>query len=220
DFSQGRWDFDWSAIVNEKGKVPPVNLNDSVKYDYEDIRILEKLQVDATRSLGEISRDLKIPYQLAYNHFGHITERGQISLYRIMWPATGPRSQEELKAWQQHHAHMGVHCLVRNSTERESHELLTKMRRLPFSWANGGSTGNFLSELVIPLEYYSETLQYLSEVFLEARGRTEFTIGDQANALSFTIPTHLYDKEADAWTNNADDTLARFKKLVLTVKGK
>ncbi|HEV2225447.1 MAG TPA: hypothetical protein VGR56_01430 [Nitrososphaerales archaeon] len=220
DFSQGRWDFDWSAIVNEKGKVPPINLSDSVKYDYEDIRILEKLQVDATRSLGEISRDLKIPYQLAYNHFGHITERGQISLYRIMWPATGPRSQEELKAWQQHHAHMGVQCLVRNSTERESHELLTKMQRLPFSWVNGGSEGNFLSELVIPLEYYSETLQYLSEVFLEARGRTEFTIGDQANALSFTIPTHLYDKEADAWTDTADDTLARFKKLVLTVKGK
>ena len=38
--------------------------------------------------------------------------------------------------------------------------------------------------------------------------------------LSFTIPSHLYDKEADAWTDGADDVLARFKKLVLTVKGK
>jgi DNA-binding Lrp family transcriptional regulator len=220
DFSKGRWDFDWSAVVNEKLKVQAFNSDDSIRYDYEDIRMLEKLQVDATRSMGEISRDLKISYQQAYNHFNHITERGQISLYRIMWPATGPRSQEELKAWQQHHAHMGLQFLVRNPTEAESHELLTKMERLPFNWANGGSEGNFLSDFVIPLEYYSETLQYLSEALQDSRGRTEFTVGDQANSLSFSIPSRLYDKEADTWTNNADDALARFKKLVLTVKGR
>lgn len=221
DFGKGRWDFDWSAIMNEKGMiVPAISPNGSIKYDYEDLRILEKLQVDATRSLGEISRELKIPYQQVYYHFGHITDEGQISLYRIVWPSTGPRSQEELKAWQQHHTHMGLQFVVRNSTESESHELLNKIGRLPFSWANGGGEGNFLSECVIPLEYYSETLQYLSEVLQDSRGRTEFNIGDQANALSFTIPSHLYDKEAEAWAEGADDALARFKKLVLTVKGK
>ena len=57
-------------------------------------------------------------------------------------------------------------------------------------------------------------------MLFDSRGRTEFTIGDQANALSFSIPAHLYDEEADAWTDSADDVLARFKKLVLTVKGK
>jgi hypothetical protein len=219
DFSKGRWDFDWSAVVNEK-VLPTVNPSGSVEYDYEDLLVLEKLQVDATRSLGQISRELKMPYQQVYNHFGHITERGQISLYRIMWPATGPRNQEELKAWQQQHAHMALDFLVRNSTESERRELLTRMERLPFMWSSGGGDGNFLSEFVIPLESYSETFQYLSEALQDSRGRTEFTIGDQANALSFAIPAHLYDKEADAWTNGADDALARFRKLVLTVKGK
>jgi hypothetical protein len=92
------------------------------------------------------------------------------------------------------------------------------MERLPFNWANGGGDGIFLSEHVVPLEYYSEAFQYLSEAVQDSRGRTEFTIGDQANAHSFSIQAQLYDKEADAWTEGADDTLARFKKLVLTVK--
>jgi DNA-binding Lrp family transcriptional regulator len=221
DFSKGRWDFDWSAVVNEKEKAPKIASGGPIKYDYEDLRILEKLQIDATESLGEISRELKMPYQQVYTHFtDHITERGQISLYQIIWTATGPRSQEELKAWQQHHAHMALQFLVRNSTESETYELLAKMERLPFNWANGWGGGNFLSEFVIPLEYYSETFQYLSEMLQESRGRTEFAIGDQANALSFTVPARLYDKEADTWTDGADDVLARFKKLVLTVKGK
>jgi hypothetical protein len=220
DFSEGRWDFDWSAVVNEKKKVPHPVSSDAIKYDYEDLRILEKLQVDATRSLGRISRELKMPYQQVYNHFGHITERGQVSLYRINWPATGPRSQAELRAWQQHHAHMGLEFLVRNSTESERHELMTSLERLPFMWSSGGGDGNFHSEFVVPLEYYSETFQYISEVLLPSRGRTEFNIGDQSNALSFTIQAHLYDKETNAWTDGVDDALARFKKLVMTVKGR
>ena len=158
-------------------------------------------------------------YQAGYNHFGHITEWGQISLYSLRWPATGMRDQEELKPWQQHHAHMGVDFLVRNSTESERRELLDRMERLPFNWANGGSEeGEFYSEFFIPLEYYSETFQYMAEVLYDSRGRTEFSIGDQANSLGFTIPTHLYNAEAGAWAEDADDALARFKKMILTIK--
>src|SRR5436309_14207614 len=221
DFSAGRWDFDWSAIVNEKKKIRlATSSRGAVKYDYEDLLLLEELQVDATQSLGDISRELKMPYPQVYNHYSHITEKEQILCYRIMWPATGPRSQEEMKGWQQHHAHLGLEFLVRNSTESEHRELLTKMERLPFMWSIGAGRGNFHSSLFIPLEYYSETFQYLSEALVKSRGRTEFYFGDQANALSFTIPTQLYDKETDAWTNNVDDTLAKFKNLVLKVEGK
>ncbi|HEV2121140.1 MAG TPA: hypothetical protein VGS11_13690, partial [Candidatus Bathyarchaeia archaeon] len=123
DFSAGRWDFDWSAIVNEKKKVGSrLDPSGPVEYDYEDLRILDRLQVDATKSLGKISRELKIPYQQVYNHYGHITERRQVSLYRIMWPGTGPKSQEELKAWQQHHATMGLEFVIRSPKESEIRE--------------------------------------------------------------------------------------------------
>ena len=220
DFSKGRWDFDWSAVASEKARVISINPGDSIEYDYEDLRILEKLQVDATKSLGEISRELRIPYQHVYSHFGHILERKQISLYRIMWPATGPKNQEESKPWQQHHAHMAIQFFVRNSSKSESHDLLDKMEKLPFNWANGGGEGSFLSEFVVPLEYYSETFQYLSETLQDSRRRTEFYIANQADALSFTIPTHLYDRDADKWSNRADDALTRFKKLVVTAKGR
>ena len=219
DFGKGRWDFDWSAIVNERSKAEaPKSPRSVAKYDYEDLLILEKLQADGTRSLGEISRKLKLPYQQVYNHYDHITETDQILLYRIAWPATGPRSQEEMKAWQQHHAHMGFEFLVRNSTQSELRDVLTKMERLPFMWSSGAGQGNFHSSFVIPLEYYSETFQYLSEALLSSRGRTEYYIGDQANALQFTVPTQMYDRESNAWTNKVDETLAKFKKLVPTIR--
>lgn len=220
DFSKGRWDFDWSAVMSEKVRVIPIEPSDSIEYDYDDLRILEKLQVDATKSLGDISRELDIPYQHAYSHFGHIFERKQISLYRIVWPATGPKNQEESKPWQQHHAHMAIQFFVRNSSSSESHSLLNKMERLPFNWANGGGEGGFLSEFVVPLEYYSETFQYLSETLQDSRRRTEFYIANQADALSFTIPAHLYDRDTDAWSNRAGDAEDRFRKLVVTVKGR
>ncbi|HEY6282556.1 MAG TPA: hypothetical protein VIW22_01370, partial [Nitrososphaerales archaeon] len=139
-------------------------------------------------------------------------------LYRINWPATGPRSQEDLKAWQQQHAHMGLQFVVRGATEAEQQELLTKMVQLPFIWSTGVGEGTFYSEFVVPLEYYSETFQYLAQALLDSRGRTEYFIGDQINALSFTVPPRLYDKETEAWTNNAEEALSRFKNLVLTLR--
>ncbi|MDA4127309.1 MAG: hypothetical protein OK452_08955 [Thaumarchaeota archaeon] len=220
DFSAGRWDFDWSATVNEKKKVGSrLGPRGPVEYDYEDLRILEKLQVDATKSLGKISRELKMPYQQVYNHYGHITERGQVSLYRIMWPGTGPKSQEDLKAWQQHHATMGLEFIVRNSKESEIREVLAEMERLPFIWSTGVGEGTLHSSFVIPLEYYSEAFQYLAQVLLDSRGRTEHYIGDQANALQFTVPTRLYNREAEAWTDSVDSALASFRNMVLTLKG-
>jgi hypothetical protein len=176
--------------------------------------------VDATKSLGKISRELKMPYQQVYNHYSHISERGHVSLYRIMWPGTGPKSQEDLKAWQQHHATMGLEFVVRNSRESEIREVLAEMERLPFTWSTGAGEGTFHSSFVIPLEYYSETLQYLAQALLDSRGRTEFYIGDQANALTFTVSPRLYDKETEAWTDTAEDALARFRNLVLTLKGR
>jgi DNA-binding Lrp family transcriptional regulator len=220
DFGTGKWDFDWSEIVTEKKSVTSgLNPRGAVKFDREDLLILQKLQVDATKSLGKISRELKMPYPQVYNHFNHITETGQVLLYKIMWPATGPRSQEDLKAWQQQHAYMGLQFIVRSSTESEQRELLTKLERLPFILSTGAGEGTFHAEFVIPLEYYSETFQYLAQALLDSRGRTEFFIGDQINALAFTVPTRLYNKEAEAWTNNADEALSKFKNLVLTLNG-
>jgi hypothetical protein len=114
---------------------------------------------------------------------------------------------------------MGLEFLVRNATGPEHHELLTKMQRLPFMWSTGGGQGNFHSSFIVPLEYYSETFQYLSEALLSSRGRTEYYIGDQANSLSFTIPTQLFDQQTNTWTNNIDETLSKFKKLAVTTKG-
>ena len=115
---------------------------------------------------------------------------------------------------------MAIQILVRDSSNSVSYNLLNKMERLPFNWANAGGEGSFLSEFVVPLEYYSETFQYLSEALQDSRRRTEFYIANQADALSFTIPTHLYDRDSNMWLDRADDALAKLKKLVVTVKGR
>ncbi|HEV2137977.1 MAG TPA: hypothetical protein VGR53_03985, partial [Nitrososphaerales archaeon] len=143
----------------------------------------------------------------------------QVSLYRIMWPGTGPKSQEELKAWQQHHATMGLEFVIRSPKESEIREVLAEMERLPFIWSTGVGQGTLYSSFVIPLEYYSEAFQYLAQALLDSRDRTEYYIGDQATALSFTVPTRLYDKETEDWTDSVDGALAKFRNLVLTLKG-
>ena len=64
-----------------------------------------------------------------------------------------------MKGWQQHHAHLGLEFLVRNSTESEHRELLTKMERLPFMWAAERAAGTSIPRFSSPL---STTLRRFS----------------------------------------------------------
>ena len=61
-----------------------------IKYDYEDLLILEELQVDARQSLGKISRELKMPYPQVYNHYNLVTEGSRSIMVGSLHPQEVP----------------------------------------------------------------------------------------------------------------------------------
>lgn len=82
-----RWD-DWIREVQTQTIDLPYTLKEPKSYpilaDETDIRMLMKLEKDATKSLTEIARSLGISRQLAHFHFkNHLIERNLIEGYQI-----------------------------------------------------------------------------------------------------------------------------------------
>ena len=91
DNNSGRWTFAWDEWVKEVQTQKtdlPYTLVESKSYvnrgDEIDIKMLEHLEYDATRSLTEIARNLGISRQLARFHYKeHLLERNLIEGYEV-----------------------------------------------------------------------------------------------------------------------------------------
>jgi len=82
-----RWD-DWMKEVQTQTSVLPYTLVEPREYrnyaDELDVKMLEKLEADATRSLKEISESLGVSRQLAGHHYKkHLTGKNLIEGYEI-----------------------------------------------------------------------------------------------------------------------------------------
>jgi DNA-binding Lrp family transcriptional regulator len=82
-----RWD-DWMKEVQTQTSVLPYTLMEPREYrnyaDELDVKMLEKLEEDATRSLKEVSDSLGISRQLACHHYKkHLIEKNLIEGYEI-----------------------------------------------------------------------------------------------------------------------------------------
>jgi len=91
DNSTGRWVFSWDDWINEVQTQKtdlPYTLVESLSYlnraDEIDIKMLEKLEEDATRSLTEVARGLGISRQLARFHYKeHLLGRNLVEGYEV-----------------------------------------------------------------------------------------------------------------------------------------
>lgn len=91
DNSLGRWVFSWDDWINEVQTQKtdlPYTLVESLSYlnraDEIDIKMLEKLEEDATRSLTEVARGLGISRQLARFHYKeHLLGRNLVEGYEV-----------------------------------------------------------------------------------------------------------------------------------------
>lgn len=91
DNNLGRWVFSWDDWINEVQTQKtdlPYTLVESMSYlnraDEIDIKMLEKLEEDATRSLTEVARGLGISRQLARFHYKeHLLGRNLVEGYEV-----------------------------------------------------------------------------------------------------------------------------------------
>jgi DNA-binding Lrp family transcriptional regulator len=217
DFDTGRWDFEWQQGGSDDFGSATYTPSEPCKFDYVDLLIIKELQMDANRSLKEISDKLGINYKkLAWHHTSHVLARNMIAGYSVNWMGTRYDYTLE-KVLHRKHRYFVVDIFVRNVNELESMTLRRNMNRLPFLWSEAGGR-NYYAALALPVDNVVEGLQYIGAATSTVRDRVSLYPGDQTEAASFTVSYKLYDSANKQWTFNKAALLERFEKLMVEIK--
>lgn len=217
DFDTGRWDFDWQNAnggdFGLAGKTP----SHLVKFDLIDLLLIKELQMDANKSLKEISDKLDVNYKkLAWHHTTHVLARGLIPGYTVNWMGTRYDYNLE-KALHRKHRYFAVDLLVKDLTELESMTLRQSISKIPFLWGEAGGR-NYYAGFAIPVDNVVEGLQYIGNVTGSLRDRMRLYPIDQTEAARFTIPYKLYDVQTRKWAFNKAELTEKFENLILQIK--
>ncbi len=217
DFDTGRWDFEWQNPSFENYDAAAYVPSRKGRFDYIDLLILKELQMDANKSLKEMSEKLEINYKkLAWHHKAHVFSQNLLSGYTVNW--IGTRYDYTLeKVLHRKHRYFVLDLFVRDVTEYESMVLRHHMNALPFLWSEAGGR-NYHAEIALPVDNVVEGLQYMGNATSAVRDKLGIYPGDQTEAASFTILYPMYDQRLKAWTFNREDLIQRFDKLMVEIK--
>lgn len=217
DFDTGRWDFDWTAKTTSDFVSAHYMPSSPAKFDYVDLLLIKELQMDANKSLKEISDKLKVNYKkLAWHYTTHVMQRRLLSGYRVNWMGTRYDYAIE-KALHRQHRYFAVDLVVRGVTEHETMSLRQAVDRLPFLWSEAVGE-NYFCEFAFPVDFVVEGLQYLTEAISGVKERTEIYTIDQSDAASFTISYNRFNQARKKWEFNLADLISRFEVLIVEIK--
>jgi len=217
DFDTGRWDFDWQKGGPEDFKSATYTPSRPSKFDYVDLLIVKEVQMDANKSLKEMSDKLNVNYKkLAWHYSSHVLGRKMISGYSVNWMGTRYDYSLE-KALHRKHRYFALDIYVRNVTELELMRLRHNMDRVAFLWSEAGGR-NYYARLVMPVDNVVEGLQFIGNATSDVKDRLSIYPMDQAEALSFTISYMLYDEDAKKWMFNAEGLAQKFGKLLIEIR--
>ena len=217
DFDTGRWDFEWQNPAPQDYEAAAYEPSKRGKFDYIDLLIIKELQMDANKSMKEISEKLNINYKkLAWHHTAHVCGRKLLSGYTVNWMGTRYDYNLE-KALHRKHRYFAIDFMVKDTNEFESMTLRHEMDRLPFLWAEG-SGRNYFAELAVPVDYVVEGLQYLGNTARGVKEKMSIHAIDQTEAARFTIPYSLYDPAMKRWMFDREELVKKFEKLIMQIK--
>jgi hypothetical protein len=217
DFDTGRWDFDWSEKSSEDFGAVRYSPSARAKYDYVDLLIIKELQMDANRSLKEISDRIKVNYKkLAWHYTTHVHGRRLIRGYSVNWMGTRYDSGIE-RVLHRQHRYIGVLLSVRGAGDYEAISLRQELDKLPFLWAEFVGK-DYAAFLTFPVDSVVDGLQYLTSKVETVKEKAQTYIVDQTDAASFTIPYPRFDPSQKRWTFNSAELLGRFDILMMEIK--
>lgn len=218
DFKTGRWDYDWSSSTNTNFDSASFGPCQKIGFDYSDLLILKELQVDASRSLVEITKKLGMNYKkLAWHYSTHVLRRGLLKGYRLNWIGTRYDQRIE-RALHRMHTYVPIELLAWGLGVVERQELASKVNKLPFIWLESSGPREYYAQLVFPIDSIIEALQYLEKLISPLRERVEYFLMDQSSSLSFTFSYQLYDQERKTWVFDEASLLTRFERLIMEIK--
>ena len=218
DFDAGRWEFDWSnprsGLFNSAKMLP----SPRAKFDYVDLQIIEKLQMDANKSLKEISEETGLNYKkLAWHFSEHVKGRQLLQGYCIRWMGTGYDYKID-KALHKQHRYIALQLIVRDVSDYEMISLRQESNKVPFLW-NEAIGRNYSAEFFFPVDFVVEGLQWISSLISGFRDRAQLLTIDQTAAIAFAIPYTLYDQKLKKWNFEPLELAQRFDNLILQIRG-
>jgi hypothetical protein len=215
DFDTGRWDFDWTEQSPDYTSARYLP-SPSSSFDYVDLLLLKELQMDANKSLKEISDKLQVNYKkLAWHYTAHVKARHLVRSYSVNWMGTKYDYGLE-KVLQRQHRYFALNLLIKDVDEREIVLLRQAMDRLPYLWAEAVGR-NYFVEMALPVDFVVEGLQFLTKTVSGFKERAQIYAMDQTNAASFTIPYELFDFTRKKWIFDSADLMKRFEALIVQI---
>ncbi len=217
DFDTGIWDFDWSKPSNEEYTSAKYLPSTPSKFDQVDLLVVKELQMDANKSLKDISDNLNINYKkLAWHYTTHVLGRGLIRGYAVNWMGTRYDYVAE-KVLHRQHRYFGVELIAKNVSEYEVMSLRHAMDRLPYLWAEAVGK-NYFAQFAFPVDFVVEGLQYITQAIAPIKERTEIFAIDQTDSARFTIPYARFDGATKKWNFDGVGLGRRFDELILKIK--
>jgi hypothetical protein len=209
DFDSGRWDFDWTAEATRDLRSSQYVPSSSARFDYVDLLLIKELQIDANKSLKEISDKVEVNYKKLERHYReHVMARRLLSGYAVNWMGTRYDRRIE-KALHRQHRYLAMILVVREVTEYETMSLRQAFGRLPFLWSEAAGA-NYFCEFSIPVEFNIEWLQYLTEAISAVKERAKIYAVDQSDAAAFTISYGRFNQARKKWELNLEDLISKF----------
>jgi len=217
DFDTGRWEYDWTNPPKQAIETATRQPSAPAKFDYVDLIIIKELQMDANKSLKEISDKLNLNYKkLAWHYSAHVKARHLLQCFSVNWMGTKYDYKIE-KALHRQHRYFALQLIVRNVSEFELISLRQASNKVPFIWAEAIGK-NYSAEFSFPLDFVVEGIQWLSELMAPVKDRASLFTIDQTASVAFTIPYTLFDQTQKKWRFGAADLAQRFDSLMLQIK--
>jgi len=222
DFGEQSWSFDWRTPSLPSSTPPMVMQKEptsarKVRFVAVDLVLASELQADAGRSMVDIQRTMESEHNLTlnyktlqYHYYSHLVRSKLLKSYVIGWQGVQPGLQAE-EAQRQMSRYLMVALLARGVDAFEREQLMSRMVRTPFLWAEAGGK-DYLAKCAFPIEMVTEALEYMRDTSRLVRGKTEFYIMDQKNSALFTINENLWDSAGRKWRFDGEKHLAEIKK--------
>jgi len=213
DFESGKWNSEWNLKKGDSA-TPEPKPDGKEMYDNTDLRIIEQLQINASSSLTEMCHKVgaKNYKTFSWHYREHVLGRNLIKGYRMNW--TGMKFGSESNPGEERRSgYAWMDVLGTNLSADERSVVRNTLTETPFVWMEGSGTRSHYSRMALPIEQADAIRGSLEKALKCITNRMRWFYLDQAHALSFSLPNHLYDEGERNWSFKKDETVQRFETL-------
>jgi hypothetical protein len=207
DYQSGQWEVDFSRLVGDPSVAAPTR-SEPTKVDYADLLIIKTLEMDPWIRVVDIAKKIGMPLgDTSYHLNRHVFGRKMIRSFRMRWNGTR-------EAWLKHSIVMETFVFRQLSDDMTRHAM-SIMTSNPFTWNHTRlEDGTYMSELMIPVSHYQETMGFLSEKLRSLDLKPpEVHSMDWSCTNTFTIPHSMFDRER-GWTFDAETALSYILQMI------